>query len=160
MLFTHNTKILKLVKVDTSRIRGNRSSMSSGSLFISCVWMPVLCLSGQASDVSQKESRLQVELDDERQRYQNLVKEYSRLEQRYENLQEDISSMKVIVWLSLNFWNFVFVVVFNMGFTHFSSIPVTGGSPLTRAVWARTPTTPPSVCQRQETLMTPSSRWR
>jgi len=56
----------------------------------------VLCLSGQAVDASQKESRLQVELDDERQRYQNLVKEYSRLEQRYENLQEDMSSMKVI----------------------------------------------------------------
>uniref|UniRef100_A0A673N4C7 Unconventional myosin-Vb-like n=1 Tax=Sinocyclocheilus rhinocerous TaxID=307959 RepID=A0A673N4C7_9TELE len=35
-----------------------------------------------------------VELDEERQRYQNLVKEYSRLEQRYENLQEDMSSMK------------------------------------------------------------------
>uniref|UniRef100_A0A8C2A9K9 Unconventional myosin-Vb n=1 Tax=Cyprinus carpio TaxID=7962 RepID=A0A8C2A9K9_CYPCA len=41
-----------------------------------------------------KEIRLQVELDEERQRYQNLVKEYSRLEQRYENLQEDLSSMK------------------------------------------------------------------
>ncbi|XP_009293600.1 unconventional myosin-Vb isoform X3 [Danio rerio] len=48
----------------------------------------------QGGDVSQKESRLQHELDDERQRYQNLVKEYSRLEQRYENLQEDMSSMK------------------------------------------------------------------
>uniref|UniRef100_A0A673KVI9 Unconventional myosin-Vb-like n=1 Tax=Sinocyclocheilus rhinocerous TaxID=307959 RepID=A0A673KVI9_9TELE len=46
-------------------------------------------------DASQKETRLQVELDEERQRYQNLVKEYSRLEQRYENLQEDLSSMKV-----------------------------------------------------------------
>uniref|UniRef100_A0A672S8Q8 Unconventional myosin-Vb-like n=1 Tax=Sinocyclocheilus grahami TaxID=75366 RepID=A0A672S8Q8_SINGR len=45
-------------------------------------------------DVSQKEIHLQVELDEERQRYQNLVKEYSRLEQRYENLQEDMSSMK------------------------------------------------------------------
>ncbi|KAF4098579.1 unconventional myosin-Vb isoform X2 [Onychostoma macrolepis] len=49
---------------------------------------------GQGGDVSQKEIRLQVELDEERQRYQNLVKEYSRLEQRYENLQEDMSSMK------------------------------------------------------------------
>ncbi|XP_016381718.1 unconventional myosin-Vb isoform X2 [Sinocyclocheilus rhinocerous] len=49
---------------------------------------------GQGSDASQKETRLQVELDEERQRYQNLVKEYSRLEQRYENLQEDLSSMK------------------------------------------------------------------
>ncbi|XP_059398792.1 unconventional myosin-Vb-like isoform X3 [Carassius carassius] len=49
---------------------------------------------GQGSDVPQKEICLQVELDEERQRYQNLVKEYSRLEQRYENLQEDLSSMK------------------------------------------------------------------
>ncbi|XP_052393101.1 unconventional myosin-Vb isoform X3 [Carassius gibelio] len=49
---------------------------------------------GQGGDVPQKEIRLQVELDEERQRYQNLVKEYSRLEQRYENLQEDLSSMK------------------------------------------------------------------
>ncbi|XP_050949314.1 unconventional myosin-Vb [Labeo rohita] len=49
---------------------------------------------GQGGDISQKEVRLQVELDEERQRYQNLVKEYSRLEQRYENLQEDMSSMK------------------------------------------------------------------
>uniref|UniRef100_A0A673KUT4 Unconventional myosin-Vb-like n=1 Tax=Sinocyclocheilus rhinocerous TaxID=307959 RepID=A0A673KUT4_9TELE len=48
----------------------------------------------QGDDASQKETRLQVELDEERQRYQNLVKEYSRLEQRYENLQEDLSSMK------------------------------------------------------------------
>uniref|UniRef100_A0A672LRV6 Unconventional myosin-Vb n=1 Tax=Sinocyclocheilus grahami TaxID=75366 RepID=A0A672LRV6_SINGR len=48
----------------------------------------------QGSDASPKETRLQVELDEERQRYQNLVKEYSRLEQRYENLQEDLSSMK------------------------------------------------------------------
>uniref|UniRef100_A0A673NDN6 Unconventional myosin-Vb-like n=1 Tax=Sinocyclocheilus rhinocerous TaxID=307959 RepID=A0A673NDN6_9TELE len=51
-------------------------------------------ITSQAGDVSQKEIRLQVELDEERQRYQNLVKEYSRLEQRYENLQEDMSSMK------------------------------------------------------------------
>uniref|UniRef100_A0A8C2A9S5 Unconventional myosin-Vb n=1 Tax=Cyprinus carpio TaxID=7962 RepID=A0A8C2A9S5_CYPCA len=48
----------------------------------------------QGGDGPQKEIRLQVELDEERQRYQNLVKEYSRLEQRYENLQEDLSSMK------------------------------------------------------------------
>uniref|UniRef100_A0A672LTI9 Unconventional myosin-Vb n=1 Tax=Sinocyclocheilus grahami TaxID=75366 RepID=A0A672LTI9_SINGR len=51
--------------------------------------------SSQGSDASPKETRLQVELDEERQRYQNLVKEYSRLEQRYENLQEDLSSMKM-----------------------------------------------------------------
>ncbi|XP_063066308.1 unconventional myosin-Vb isoform X2 [Engraulis encrasicolus] len=43
---------------------------------------------------SQKESRLQSDLDEERQRYQNLVKEYSRLELRYDNLQEEVSLAK------------------------------------------------------------------
>uniref|UniRef100_A0A8C2BGA6 Myosin VB n=1 Tax=Cyprinus carpio TaxID=7962 RepID=A0A8C2BGA6_CYPCA len=44
-----------------------------------------------------------VELDEERQRYQNLVKEYSRLEQRYENLQEDIFLLLSVtsLWFSL-----------------------------------------------------------
>ncbi|XP_051956180.1 unconventional myosin-Vb-like [Xyrauchen texanus] len=45
---------------------------------------------GQGGDVPQKESRLQSELDQERLRYQNLLKEYSRLEQRYDNLQEEV----------------------------------------------------------------------
>ncbi|XP_062867127.1 unconventional myosin-Vb [Trichomycterus rosablanca] len=36
-------------------------------------------------------TQLQIELDDERLRYQNLLKEFSRLEQRYENLQEEVS---------------------------------------------------------------------
>ncbi|CAN9504644.1 unnamed protein product [Ophioblennius macclurei] len=39
---------------------------------------------------------LQLELDEERQRYQNLVKEYSRLEQRYDNLKEEVSLNKFI----------------------------------------------------------------
>ncbi|KAL2100115.1 hypothetical protein ACEWY4_004509 [Coilia grayii] len=43
---------------------------------------------------SQKQGRLQADLDEERQRYQNLVKEYSRLEQRYDNLQEEVSLAK------------------------------------------------------------------
>uniref|UniRef100_A0A673C341 Unconventional myosin-Vb n=1 Tax=Sphaeramia orbicularis TaxID=375764 RepID=A0A673C341_9TELE len=48
----------------------------------------------QESSVSQKEASLQSELDDERQRYQNLLKEFSRLEQRYENLKEEVSLTK------------------------------------------------------------------
>lgn len=35
------------------------------------------------------------ELEEERSRYQNLVKEYSRLEQRYDNLRDEITIMKV-----------------------------------------------------------------
>lgn len=73
-----------------------QANMSEWEQYV--IWKPVFCLSGQGGDVSQKESHLQVELDEERQRYQNLLKEYSRLEQRYENLQEDMSSMKVVVW--------------------------------------------------------------
>uniref|UniRef100_A0A8B9KCU6 Myosin VB n=1 Tax=Astyanax mexicanus TaxID=7994 RepID=A0A8B9KCU6_ASTMX len=42
-------------------------------------------------DASQKEARLQAELDEERLRYQNLLKEFSRLEQRYDNLQEEFA---------------------------------------------------------------------
>uniref|UniRef100_A0A8C8LVY2 Myosin VB n=1 Tax=Oncorhynchus tshawytscha TaxID=74940 RepID=A0A8C8LVY2_ONCTS len=37
---------------------------------------------------SQSVGRVQAELDEERQRYQNLLREFSRLEQRYDNLQE------------------------------------------------------------------------
>uniref|UniRef100_A0A1A8QR50 Myosin VB n=1 Tax=Nothobranchius rachovii TaxID=451742 RepID=A0A1A8QR50_9TELE len=37
---------------------------------------------------------LQRELDQERQRYQNLLKEFSRLEQRYDNLKEEVSLNK------------------------------------------------------------------
>uniref|UniRef100_A0A672LS11 Unconventional myosin-Vb n=1 Tax=Sinocyclocheilus grahami TaxID=75366 RepID=A0A672LS11_SINGR len=62
--------------------------------FVSRLVFVFLLHLSQGSDASPKETRLQVELDEERQRYQNLVKEYSRLEQRYENLQEDLSSMK------------------------------------------------------------------
>ncbi|XP_055722481.1 unconventional myosin-Vb-like isoform X1 [Salvelinus fontinalis] len=42
----------------------------------------------QESSASQSVGRVQAELDDERQSYQNLLREFSRLEQRYDNLQE------------------------------------------------------------------------
>ncbi|XP_072517689.1 unconventional myosin-Vb isoform X2 [Salminus brasiliensis] len=51
---------------------------------------------GQEGSASQKEVRLQAELDEERLRYQNLLKEFSRLEQRYDNLQEEASYAKFI----------------------------------------------------------------
>ncbi|XP_075885946.1 unconventional myosin-Vb isoform X2 [Nelusetta ayraudi] len=46
------------------------------------------------SVASPKEATLQKELDQERQRYQNLLKEFSRLEQRYDNLKEEVSLPK------------------------------------------------------------------
>lgn len=53
------------------------------------------CPPVDGSIVSQSEASLQKELDQERQRYQNLVKEFSRLEQRYDNLKEEVSLTKV-----------------------------------------------------------------
>uniref|UniRef100_A0A4W4E7D8 Myosin VB n=1 Tax=Electrophorus electricus TaxID=8005 RepID=A0A4W4E7D8_ELEEL len=54
----------------------------------------VVHLAGQKGSVPQKELRLQTELNEERLRYQNLLKEFSRLEQRYDNLQEEVSFVK------------------------------------------------------------------
>lgn len=54
-----------------------------------------MCVSEDGSSASQREASLQAELDDERQRYQNLLKEFSRLEQRYDNLREEVSLTKV-----------------------------------------------------------------
>ncbi|KAK3555272.1 hypothetical protein QTP86_014884 [Hemibagrus guttatus] len=50
----------------------------------------------KGGSLSQKETSLQAELDDERLRYQNLLKEFSRLEQRYENLQEEATYAKFV----------------------------------------------------------------
>uniref|UniRef100_A0A6Q2XQN1 Myosin VB n=1 Tax=Esox lucius TaxID=8010 RepID=A0A6Q2XQN1_ESOLU len=49
-----------------------------------------LSLMGRKGSLSASQSvgRVQAELDEERQRYQNLLREFSRLEQRYDNLQE------------------------------------------------------------------------
>lgn len=47
-----------------------------------------VCVSDQESSASQSVGRVQAELDEERQRYQNLLREFSKLEQRYDNLQE------------------------------------------------------------------------
>uniref|UniRef100_A0A4W5PX44 Myosin VB n=1 Tax=Hucho hucho TaxID=62062 RepID=A0A4W5PX44_9TELE len=48
----------------------------------------VSCQSLKGRNASQSVGRVQAELDEERQRYQNLLREFSRLEQRYDNLQE------------------------------------------------------------------------
>uniref|UniRef100_A0AAR2JVK4 Unconventional myosin-Vb n=1 Tax=Pygocentrus nattereri TaxID=42514 RepID=A0AAR2JVK4_PYGNA len=65
--------------------------LDTGNTWLTSVWVCV----GQENSVSQKEVRLQTELDEERLRYQNLLKEFSRLEQRYDNLQEEIAYNKV-----------------------------------------------------------------
>uniref|UniRef100_UPI00398F3F39 unconventional myosin-Vb n=1 Tax=Pristiophorus japonicus TaxID=55135 RepID=UPI00398F3F39 len=45
-------------------------------------------------ETAKENERAKKELDEERSRYQNLLKEYSRLEQRYDNLREEITLIK------------------------------------------------------------------
>uniref|UniRef100_A0A8B9K1B6 Myosin VB n=1 Tax=Astyanax mexicanus TaxID=7994 RepID=A0A8B9K1B6_ASTMX len=72
------------------------SEKAFNSLLARYLIQSVVCLgvAGQEGSASQKEARLQAELDEERLRYQNLLKEFSRLEQRYDNLQEEASYAK------------------------------------------------------------------
>uniref|UniRef100_A0A4W5PMI8 Myosin VB n=1 Tax=Hucho hucho TaxID=62062 RepID=A0A4W5PMI8_9TELE len=61
----------------------------------------IFFLQDQESSASQSVGRVQAELDEERQRYQNLLREFSRLEQRYDNLQE--AKVTVCVCLCVHF---------------------------------------------------------
>lgn len=63
------------------------------------------CTPVDGSILSQSEASLQKELDQERQRYQNLVKEFSRLEQRYDNLKEEVNLTKVTSSLNYSLKN-------------------------------------------------------
>ena len=56
----------------------------------------ILCQSKAESSQSSVEENLLMkkELEEERSRYQNLVKEYSQLEQRYENLRDEVTILK------------------------------------------------------------------
>uniref|UniRef100_A0A8B9K909 Myosin VB n=1 Tax=Astyanax mexicanus TaxID=7994 RepID=A0A8B9K909_ASTMX len=71
-----------------------RRSTSSGGEFHTPVHLP----------------RLQAELDEERLRYQNLLKEFSRLEQRYDNLQEEAKINMYNVLLCL-----IMALIFSIG---------------------------------------------
>ncbi|XP_068780638.1 unconventional myosin-Vb isoform X1 [Struthio camelus] len=56
----------------------------------------ILCQSqdGFAQNTVEENLQMKKELEEERSRYQNLVKEYSRLEQRYDNLRDEITIIK------------------------------------------------------------------
>ncbi|XP_071658649.1 unconventional myosin-Vb-like isoform X2 [Patagioenas fasciata] len=56
----------------------------------------ILCQSedGFAQNTVEENIQMKKELEEERSRYQNLVKEYSRLEQRYDNLRDEMTIMK------------------------------------------------------------------
>ncbi|XP_006837551.1 PREDICTED: unconventional myosin-Vb [Chrysochloris asiatica] len=55
----------------------------------------ILCQSkDEFAQSSAKENLMKKDLEEERSRYQNLVKEYSRLEQRYDNLQDEMTIIK------------------------------------------------------------------
>lgn len=54
-----------------------------------------VCFPDEFAQNSVKENLLmKKELEEERSRYQNLVKEYSRLEQRYDNLRDEMTIIK------------------------------------------------------------------
>uniref|UniRef100_A0A8C5CMK9 Myosin VB n=1 Tax=Gadus morhua TaxID=8049 RepID=A0A8C5CMK9_GADMO len=62
-----------------------------------CVTAPcVLVCADQESSASQRETDLQKDLDQERLRYQNLLKEFSRMEQRFDNLEEEVTSSMML----------------------------------------------------------------
>lgn len=48
-----------------------------------------------ARNTVEENIQMKKELEEERSRYQNLVKEYSRLEQRYDNLRDEMTLIKV-----------------------------------------------------------------
>lgn len=52
------------------------------------------------------------ELEEERSRYQNLIKEYSRLEQRYDNLRDEMTIIKVT---KLKLFSSVLAIVLVLG---------------------------------------------
>lgn len=52
------------------------------------------CFPDEFAQSSVKENLMKKELEEERSRYQNLVKEYSRLEQRYDNLRDEMTIVK------------------------------------------------------------------
>ena len=53
------------------------------------------CFPDEFAQNSVKENlMMKKELEEERSRYQNLVKEYSRLEQRYDNLRDEMTILK------------------------------------------------------------------
>ncbi|XP_075302633.1 unconventional myosin-Vb isoform X2 [Opisthocomus hoazin] len=56
----------------------------------------ILCQSEDefARNTVEENTQMKKELEEERSRYQNLVKEYSRLEQRYDNLRDEITIIK------------------------------------------------------------------
>ncbi|XP_060028315.1 unconventional myosin-Vb [Erinaceus europaeus] len=55
----------------------------------------ILCQSqDEFAQSSMKENLMKKDLEEERSRYQNLVKEYSRLEQRYDNLRDEMTILK------------------------------------------------------------------
>lgn len=56
---------------------------------------PCTCFPDELAQTSVEENLLmKKELEEERSRYQNLVKEYSRLEQRYDNLRDEMTIIK------------------------------------------------------------------
>uniref|UniRef100_H3C616 Myosin VB n=1 Tax=Tetraodon nigroviridis TaxID=99883 RepID=H3C616_TETNG len=90
----HSSEKMKLEKRVEELEKENALLKSEKEEMNQIILQQSLSSAGGGSIVSQSEASLQKELDQERQRYQNLVKEFSRLEQRYDNLKEEVSLTK------------------------------------------------------------------
>uniref|UniRef100_A0A8C7GVU3 Myosin VB n=1 Tax=Oncorhynchus kisutch TaxID=8019 RepID=A0A8C7GVU3_ONCKI len=102
------------------------------------------------SSASQSVGRVQAELDEERQRYQNLLREFSRLEQRYDNLQEAKVCVCLCMYVSVLCQDRCPMVPCLL--LPFSSNLATRETILLRAAWSLTPTILPFLPWNWETL--------
>lgn len=82
------------------------------SLFV--FFLPCYCKDEFAQNTVEENIQMKKELEEERSRYQNLVKEYSRLEQRYDNLRDEITIIKVTK-LKLSLFCYVLVLIMMAG---------------------------------------------
>uniref|UniRef100_A0A8C3IY21 Myosin VA n=1 Tax=Chrysemys picta bellii TaxID=8478 RepID=A0A8C3IY21_CHRPI len=84
-------------QVNAPRVNGQKSLIILGSQDASCSYFGIIYLVTETMEKKLVEETKQLELDlnDERLRYQNLLNEFSRLEERYEDLKDEVNLMVV-----------------------------------------------------------------
>uniref|UniRef100_A0A674KJ55 Myosin VA n=1 Tax=Terrapene triunguis TaxID=2587831 RepID=A0A674KJ55_9SAUR len=84
-------------QVNAPRVNGQKSLIILGSQDASCSHFGIIYLVTETMEKKLVEETKQLELDlnDERLRYQNLLNEFSRLEERYEDLKDEVNLMVV-----------------------------------------------------------------
>uniref|UniRef100_A0A669D2N7 Methyl-CpG binding domain protein 3b n=1 Tax=Oreochromis niloticus TaxID=8128 RepID=A0A669D2N7_ORENI len=93
---------LKADQEKNKKVGFHFTSIVQSQLFFFCVChkFPLsLCAECVDQAVSQVTSALRAEVDEERRKYQGLLREFTRLEQRYDNLREMSLLTEVISWL-------------------------------------------------------------